>query len=365
MSLQINSEIDVVVVGSSPFGLAEAIQYRHLGNKVVVLETTDKIGGAWAGEKACGIPDVDIGAHDCCLNEDNGEFLRRKFGIEVMPVSKGVVPVGGCAEMSRKMAAVAVRLGVVIQTRVIVRDVLCEQNQCIIRYAQTGINEGSVFVLQAQKVVKTQRATFPIFLIDYKTIITSPIEPHIKGHIYFIVNDPQGSKDFYIPLFSWTSYHRICNLTTLVSSLKADERMFIVECLTETREQLSKDLSSLSDRCDGVIAFLQRKKILSLEARRVACDFKTFPFSLNKTKDAFQNIQAVQTHLHIVDSAGINRLKDNWMKRAKEMPGYFTKMLFSIGLVQTKLSTPLTPLDRLVAHPLFESEALTSIGDFL
>jgi ribulose 1,5-bisphosphate synthetase/thiazole synthase len=115
MTLPIPNKTDIVVVGSSPYGLLEALQHRFEGREVLLLEKSEVLGGAWGGETACGIPNVDIGAHDFVLDKENGEFLRRKFQVELTDVSRRTCSSG--ASDSTPVSARAVRKTSSLQAR--------------------------------------------------------------------------------------------------------------------------------------------------------------------------------------------------------------------------------------------------------
>jgi hypothetical protein len=367
MAIEFPNKVDTVVIGTSPIALAAAIQYGLRGRKVLVLEERERIGGAWGGETICGIPDVDIGAHDLVIDLENGEFLGRKFQVELLSVRDGFLPLGGCAKLSKRLEEIAMRAGIVIRTSCHVKNVVLRKDGGEVSCELLNVSSSGPFTLKAEKVIKTDHATFPIYLESLERQITSPISPVTKGHIYFIVKDPdrQSSKEFYVPKFDWEKYSRICNLTSFVKGLEDDERMYVVEYASTNSETLSNDLSNLDSDCDEVISILKNKGFLSNNAQRIASDFKSFKYSSNPLLEDYYEELYDYPSIDLVPSTTINCVKWNWLRHAEERLEYSGKELFSIGLVQAALNDkPSTSLERFVRHPLFHVKALALIGDF-
>src|SRR5579872_1782734 len=104
-------DFDVVVVGTSPFSLFEALYQSHSGKKVLILEQEAECGGAWKSIHICGIPNVDLGCHMIGNNMALKAFLEEYAGCTFVshdnpqePFSSGKSELGyyfskGCYEL--------------------------------------------------------------------------------------------------------------------------------------------------------------------------------------------------------------------------------------------------------------------------
>ncbi len=77
---------DTIIVGSSPLLLIEAIYLSRIGRKVLVLEDTSQLGGAWAHlENNTEFPYLDIGCHYFDISRQAYEFLQSGIGLNLVP----------------------------------------------------------------------------------------------------------------------------------------------------------------------------------------------------------------------------------------------------------------------------------------
>lgn len=78
------SDFDCIVIGTSPFSLFEALYQHHTGKKVLILEASEKCGGAWKGIDICGIQNVDLGCHQIGKNVELKKFLEEYVGCSIV-----------------------------------------------------------------------------------------------------------------------------------------------------------------------------------------------------------------------------------------------------------------------------------------
>ncbi|MEI8365869.1 MAG: hypothetical protein WCF65_05565 [Parachlamydiaceae bacterium] len=83
---EIASRFDVVLVGTSPVSLLEALYQYHQGKSVLVLEQSAECGGVWKSREICGIPDADISCHIIEHDKSTRLFFEEYLGCCMVPV---------------------------------------------------------------------------------------------------------------------------------------------------------------------------------------------------------------------------------------------------------------------------------------
>src|SRR5690348_11005822 len=76
-------DFDVIVVGSSPIPLLEALYHYHSGKRVLILEEASACGGAWKSIEVCGMYPVDLGCHTLGNDKQMLHFLEEYIGCEM------------------------------------------------------------------------------------------------------------------------------------------------------------------------------------------------------------------------------------------------------------------------------------------
>jgi hypothetical protein len=78
---------DVVVVGSSPLLLIEALYLERQGKRVAILEGRDRLGGAWYTIPLFGLDGVEVGCHYVERAREGYAFLEDDLGVPLEPHS--------------------------------------------------------------------------------------------------------------------------------------------------------------------------------------------------------------------------------------------------------------------------------------
>lgn len=79
-------QFDYIIIGSTPICIIEAIYRKIQGSSVIILEKSDKLGGAWSVTDFANISDVESGCHILDMVHDGGEalmILQRYLGINL------------------------------------------------------------------------------------------------------------------------------------------------------------------------------------------------------------------------------------------------------------------------------------------
>ncbi len=71
-------------MGTSPFSLFEALYQSHSGKKVLILEESDRCGGAWKGIDICGIRNADLGCHQIGTDPNLKQFIEEYAGCQIV-----------------------------------------------------------------------------------------------------------------------------------------------------------------------------------------------------------------------------------------------------------------------------------------
>lgn len=174
------ADFDCILIGSSPATLFEALYQAHSGNKVLVLEASDRLGGAWKSIDICGITNADGGCHEIGNNPLIKEYLETYIGCKTVPMGHGFYFAGGCHELIEHMEHLLALANV---------DIRLETKA------------GDIFVHQAENIVsiQTNKGAF-----STKKLIVTPMSqitfPQIKKpqncnetnhyHVYLLVHDP-------------------------------------------------------------------------------------------------------------------------------------------------------------------------------
>jgi hypothetical protein len=76
----VQTDYDVVVVGTSPISMLEAISHIAKNERVLILEADEKCGGAWRSIDICGIAHADLGCHLIGTDNRLKNFFEQYFG---------------------------------------------------------------------------------------------------------------------------------------------------------------------------------------------------------------------------------------------------------------------------------------------
>lgn len=275
------SECDVAVVGTSPIPVMDAIYYCLRGRKVVLLEKRATPGGAWGGTSVCGIDDVDIGSHDKCIDRLNAQFLKKYFDIECIDI-KGdgyhFLPKGGCAQMTKRLIAIAQNAGVVLKMHCQLESVQIKDDGCLLEY--TDLTHLQSFRMRAKKVVKPSFTAFKI--LQHGPLVSLTNQLFRKNHLYFIVEDGSCSQNYFLEDVELGGCSRISNLTRFVPLQGANQRMFVAELEESASFFHAISADTIKMLCGKVVGQLKKLGYLSSEAEMIAWDGREFTYQYCK-----------------------------------------------------------------------------------
>src|SRR5690348_8271346 len=126
ISLLYAVDFDVVVVGTSPIPLIEALYHSHCGKRVLIIENASVCGGAWKSIEACGIFPVDLGCHTLGNDKKILHFLEEYIGCKMVSMDNphlpfdaknspnGYYPSGGCYEIIHNLFRLIEKTDIVV-----------------------------------------------------------------------------------------------------------------------------------------------------------------------------------------------------------------------------------------------------------
>lgn len=81
-----NQQYNVVIIGSSPLAVTEAMWQKLHGKSVLNIDDKSVAGGAWTTIKHDGIPAVEIGCHIWEVEKGATDFLEQFFDLNLIPL---------------------------------------------------------------------------------------------------------------------------------------------------------------------------------------------------------------------------------------------------------------------------------------
>lgn len=226
-------DFDVVVVGTSPFSLFEALYQSHLGKKVLILEAAAECGGAWKSIPVCGMPHADLGCHRIGHNADLRAFLEEYAGCKIVPQESPLLPLheddppnyyfsGGCYELIEHLLKMVQETDIKLLTNTKLESVFIDpfQKMAIARTKEQNY--------ATHKLIVTPMSCFSI----------GQMSPEQDGgrskycHLYLLIQDPAP------PRFSYrqgigAEDSRVMNLTHFAGLTDTGQHLVVFQVHSE------------------------------------------------------------------------------------------------------------------------------------
>jgi hypothetical protein len=78
-------DFDVVLLGTSPLMMIQALHFHHQGRRVALLERADRIGGSWYTRDLWQFKNVEFSVHELLCRPRAYRLLRESLGLELVP----------------------------------------------------------------------------------------------------------------------------------------------------------------------------------------------------------------------------------------------------------------------------------------
>jgi NAD(P)-binding Rossmann-like domain len=289
-------DFDVIVVGSSPIPLLEALYHSHLGKRVAILEASPVCGGAWKSIEICGFYPVDLGCHTLGHDKQLMHFLEDYIGCEVvsldnphLPFEAGKSPNGfyfphGCYQLMQNMLKLIEKTNIVFLLNHPIESVLVSDDE---PYAIVKSNEKE---FSTSKIVVT---TFSRIRLE-NPHNPLPFKEKTKfHHLYMLIEDAAA------PRFSFRTgigkgISRLMNLTHFVGLDGTGQQLIVFQTYNKAHTQTP----------DAFLDILKKNDLVSKEALIMKAEnyiYEQSYFQLPQdVKNASQVFEVLKTN-HIQD----------------------------------------------------------------
>lgn len=364
---KIGRQYDVVVVGSSPLSLLEAIYLRKKGKDVLVLEQNKNIGGAWATVDLPKLPNTQESCHIMLNDPLAYKFMKDKLGWDMQVLqpqpriilgnrslhynsllryfisffralqlrsgkgevaSQGKVPFSymleklwltvyglcnrrlrypksGSPEMTQKLMAMIEQEGIPLMTSTPVTSI--------------EINNGEVNVATKEQkfvcreVVLTSGIGLEELRIN-KQAIPLTLKKRHSIHIYLTVKDPTKKRFSYVHFPGNPTLNRIEDITDFSEEFKKnyphDHKLILVQFQSKCTD-MQKDKASVV----SVVELLKEKQFIDTEAEMVDYCWHTYKGSLIDRNELEKIGETNEQHIKVLTCHGITDAFRKYAKR--------------------------------------------------
>ncbi len=185
------AEFDVIVVGTSPICLLEALYRYHSGNSVLILEASSKCGGSWKSIDICGIQHADLGCHTLGHDRQMLNFLQDYVGCTIvsmdhphLPFDASNSPNGfyfphGCYDMVNNLLHLIAQTDIVLLAEHPLESVYVNPDRVEAIARSKGMN------FTTKKILVT-----PYSEIKIENQSSPPVNKTKYFHLYLLIEDP-------------------------------------------------------------------------------------------------------------------------------------------------------------------------------
>lgn len=257
-------DYDVIVIGTSPFSILEALYQDATGKRVLILEKEPTCGGAWRTIDICGFTRIDLGCHDIANRKELRNFLQNYLGCHLVSLQdpkclcsdsdEGFYFAKGCSELIDCLLKKVEHSKITLKTNEYVQKIDLETNFAIVT------TQNSQFT--ARKIIATPR-----------TCLCSE-EPKKYWHHYLLIHDlvpPQFVRKEDID----PQIMRLMNLTHFVDFLGPNLQLLVIQ------------LSEEGMHSEEILQILWKENLLSPKATIVKSDcfhYETRCFDLEQSE---------------------------------------------------------------------------------
>jgi hypothetical protein len=199
-------DYDAIVVGSSPISLLEALHLHYTGQKVLIVEASDRCGGAWQPIKICGIPNVDLGCHQIGSDMQVYEFLKEYLGCSLVSLEdpnqpyqnifiegdSGFYPSQGCFELLGNILKLIENSEIDLMLNTKAKNIWVDFEQ---QYVEISTSNGTY---RSKRCFITPNSHITLQNSFYESI--APQTHRLRYyHLYLLINDPSEWRFTYKP----------------------------------------------------------------------------------------------------------------------------------------------------------------------
>jgi hypothetical protein len=302
-----NAEFDVAVVGTSPVSLLEAIYHIRCGEKVLIIEADERLGGAWKSIDICGVEHVDLGCHLIGSNPSLKAFLETQFGCRFVclehPTEMAIspherCPIGyyfsrGCHELISQLLQTISQSHNALIVQKKLESVSIAQDRQSLELKMEG------FETSAAKLFVTYASQFKVEQLSETELWYTH---HDFYHLYLLIQEEGPARFTYLNSIA-NGMQRAMNLTPFVSMPQPNTHLIVIQ--TYGRENLGEMQSFMEAfKANGYLS--QQAQILTSDVyyyRQASCNLSYFQ------KYAGPLVEVLDSS----SFAGISRYLDKWL----------------------------------------------------
>ncbi len=261
--LLFGADYDVIVIGSSPTSLFEALHQHALGKKVLILEASPMIGGAWQTIDTCGVAHADLGCHLIGLNQDLADFFSIFAGCKIVPLDTPKIPNAPFGKNGFYFSKGCFELIDHLQHRIERSSIDFHFNQTVYS-ARVDETNGMAIVKTADKEFSAEKIYFTpytYFPEQAGETVRNKLKFH---HLYLLIHDPNPAKFTYS--FGIPNTTRMMNMTDFVDLENTGMQLIVLQ--THDEDSLHKGANFLSK--------LKEKKLIDESAYIIKSESYTY-----------------------------------------------------------------------------------------
>lgn len=221
-------DFDVVVVGTSPITLLEALYQSHSGKRVLILEAASVCGGAWKSIDVCGVYPVDLGCHTLGRNKQMQTFLETYVGCRMVSLDNppapfdsrnspnGFYPLQGCYEIIHNLLELIKHTDIVLLLEHPLENVTIHPQK------------PEAVIVSRNMYITTSKIIAPTYCSFHPAHRPLPPSKTAYYHLYLLVDDPTPQRfSFRTGVVSGAS--RLMNLTYFAGLSGTGKQLIVIQ----------------------------------------------------------------------------------------------------------------------------------------
>lgn len=239
-ALCLGVDFDIVVIGSSPIPLIEALYQAHLGKRVLILEEASVCGGAWKSIDICGVYPVDLGCHTLGKDKRMLKFLETHLGCRMVSLDNpralfdiknspnGFYPLQGCYEIIHNLLELIKKTDIVLLLEHPLESITIHPNG-----NEAMISSRGMYITASKIIVPS----FCSLQFSHHPMSISTTDYY---HLYLLIEDPTP------PNFSFrsgilTGASRLMNLTHFAGLTGTNKQLIVIQTYGKQPPATSKN----------------------------------------------------------------------------------------------------------------------------
>lgn len=297
-------DFDVIVVGTSPISMIEALYRYHSGKSVLIVDDGNVCGGAWRSIDVCGVQHVDLGCHQLWSDASMAKFLEEYVGCHIVSLDDPHLdfnPYGsvygfylsqGCYEMVNNLVQLINETDIVMMLNHRLDSVYIDPNNPVALARIDGVQYST------SKILITPYSGIKIENSPQYTLANQNFSKAKFYHLYLLIDDPTPFRFTYrngvVPGVS-----RMMNLTYFVGLEGSGKQLLVLQYYNNASAGLA----------EAALESLKKNGLISTSAKILQADnhvFEQYQYNqawTQNTKNASVIFETLSTG-HIQGMAG-------------------------------------------------------------